>query len=124
MAAIEDAGVITVIDHFGRPEDADAVRGSAFDALLAAIRRGRTWVKISADFRLPSASVAVAAFDRLLDAAGPGRLMWGSDWPFAGFEDSMSYAGAVRAYQALVPDAALRARIDRTGMDFYFPGAT
>ena len=123
MAVIEDAGATIVVDHFGRPEDGDALRGAAFKALLAAVGRGRTWVKISADFRLPSATVAAAAFDRLLDVGGPERLMWGSDWPFAGFEERMTYAGALQAYRTLVPDAGLRAAIDRTGLDFYFPDA-
>lgn len=122
MAAVERAGAALVIDHFGRPEDAEALDGPAFRAILDAIGRGRTWVKVSADFRLPSPAVAQEALDRLLAAGGPERLLWGSDWPFSGFEESMSYARAVQSYHRLVPDDAVRAAIDRSGLAFYFPG--
>ena len=122
IAAVERAGAALVIDHFGRPEDDSALDGPAFRTVLDAIGRGHTWVKVSADFRLPSRAVAQGALDRLLAAAGPERLLWGSDWPFSGFEQSMSYGRAVQAYHALVPDGAIRAAIDRSGLAFYFPG--
>ncbi|WP_066797840.1 amidohydrolase family protein [Sphingomonas soli] len=122
IAAVEHAGAKLVIDHFARPEDMAALDGPAFGAVLDSIGRGRTWVKVSADFRLPSPAVARAAMARLLAAGGTERLLWGSDWPFAGFEQGMTYARALQSYCALLPDEKLRAAIDRTGMAFYFSG--
>ena len=58
--------------------------------------------------------------DALLDRAGPERLLWGSDWPFAAYEDSITYAKAVALYQEMVPDRTTRQAIDRTAYDFYF----
>jgi predicted TIM-barrel fold metal-dependent hydrolase len=55
-----------------------------------------------------------------LIAAGTDRLFWGSDWPFVAHETHMTYARAIADYQALVPDQATRARIDRTALKFYF----
>lgn len=121
IAAVERAGARLVIDHYGRPEDAAALDGPDFGAVLDSVAHGRTWVKISAEFRLPSRAVAQAALGRLLAAAGPERLLWGSDWPFAGFEASMTYPAAVQSYRALVPDDAVRAAIDRTATALYFP---
>lgn len=121
--AVERAGAKLVIDHYGRPEDAAALDGPCFSAVLDAVGRGRTWVKLSADFRLASRTVAKAALGRLLATGGPERLLWGSDWPFAGFEASMTYAAALRSYYALVPDHAVRAAIDQTATAFYFPDA-
>lgn len=122
IAAVERAGASLVIDHYGRPEDMAALDGPAFAAMLDSIERGRTWVKISSEFRLSSRAIAQGAVARLLAVAGPERLLWGSDWPFAGFETSMTYAEAIDSYHALVPDAAVRAAIDRAAMTLYFPG--
>lgn len=120
IAAVERSGVRLVVDHFGRPESADALDGPAFRSLLNAVGRGRTWVKVSAGFRLESQTVAASAFERLLVAGGPERLMWGSDWPFAGFEGQLDYARAIEDYRGLTGDQALLDAIDRTGLQFYF----
>lgn len=122
IAAVERYGVRLVIDHFGRPESVDALDGAAFRSLLDAVGRGRTWVKVSAGFRLESQTLAASAFERLLAAGGPERLMWGSDWPFAGFEGQLDYDRAIVDYRALAGDPALLDAIDSTGFAFYFGG--
>jgi len=89
--------------------------------VLAAVEQGRTWVKLSAGFRQadPAAPQALAA--QLLRIAGPERLLWGSDWPFAAFEDRVTYAGTLAALESWVPDAAARRRITgETPLRFYF----
>jgi predicted TIM-barrel fold metal-dependent hydrolase len=117
---IENAGPDLVIDHFGRPPPDDHVNSEGFRAVLAAVDRGRTWVKLSGAFRIdpPSAAKALAAV--LLEYAGPQRLLWGSDWPFAAFEDEMTYAKAIAQYYDCVPDAATRTAIDVAAHRFYF----
>ncbi|WP_414902111.1 amidohydrolase family protein [Sphingomonas flavalba] len=121
IEAVERAGVRLVVDHFGRPANRGEVDGPAFEALLAAVGRGNCWVKVASGFRLEDPAAEQAAFDRLLARGGAQRLLWGSDWPFANFEDRVSYPSAITDYRRIAPDPALRAAIDRTGFAFYFP---
>lgn len=114
---VEKAGPRLVIDHFGRP--VGGIESVGFRAVLAAVERGRTWVKLSAAFRQkPPGACEIAR--ALLETAGPGRLLWGSDWPFVAHEKSVTYASALADYYALVPDPSFRREIDRTAIQFYF----
>lgn len=113
------AGVPLVVDHFGVPSRDPGERWAGTDALLRAVAAGRTWVKLSAGFRLPSDIVAEAAA-RLLAEAGPERLLWGSDAPFVNHETDMTYTGALDLYRRIVPDAATRQAIDRTALALFF----
>jgi predicted TIM-barrel fold metal-dependent hydrolase len=120
IALIEPSGVKLVIDHFGRPDLARGADAEAFLDLLRAVERGRTWVKLSAAFRLRPLAALQPFADRLLAVAGPERLFWGSDWPFVAHESEMSYATALGDHHALFPDPAIRAAIDRAALKFYF----
>ncbi|WP_066825210.1 amidohydrolase family protein [Sphingomonas mali] len=113
------AGVPLVVDHFGVPSGDESERRAGTDALLQAIAGGRTWVKISAGFRLPPAIAADCAA-RLLAEAGPERMLWGSDAPFVNHEAGTTYADTLALYLRLVPDAATRRTIDATALDLYF----
>ncbi|KMK65513.1 amidohydrolase [Puniceibacterium sp. IMCC21224] len=120
IQAIEAAGPRLVIDHFGRPDPLGGALSSGFQAVLRAVQRGRTWVKLSAGFRIepPEATGSLARV--LLSEAGTERLLWGSDWPFVAYEEQMTYEQAVASYHADVPDAARRREIDLTALKFYF----
>jgi predicted TIM-barrel fold metal-dependent hydrolase len=75
-----------VIDHFGRPVAARGVGQPGFDVLLALVREGNAWVKLSAAYRLsdePDCADA-APFARALAEANPDRILWGTDWPHPG----------------------------------------
>ena len=50
-----------------------------FQAMMRAVDNGRTWVKLSAGYRLESPQVAQDCARALLAHAGPERLLWGSD---------------------------------------------
>lgn len=117
---IEDAGPRLVIDHFGRPCPDAGTESPGFRAVLAAVQRGRTWVKLSAAFRIREGLTSATLTEKLLSEAGTGRLLWGSDWPFASFEDRMSYDTVLRTYFDDVPDPRTRDEIDRTALKFYF----
>jgi predicted TIM-barrel fold metal-dependent hydrolase len=73
-----------VFDHFG---GAQAVLGTAqpgFDALLALVKSGKAYVKISGAYRSSNARpdyADVAPLAKALIAANPQRILWGSDWP-------------------------------------------
>jgi predicted TIM-barrel fold metal-dependent hydrolase len=121
LDAIANAGPDLIVDHLGRPPLKKGISSEGFRALLAAVEQGRTWVKLSAAFRAATPELAKAAATMLLDHAGTDRLMWGSDWPFAAYEDSMTYAKAIDQYVELVPDPQIRRRIDLTAMRLFFP---
>lgn len=118
--ALLAAGPRLVIDHLGRPAGKDGLASDSFKAVLRAIDTGRTWVKVSAGFRIEPPEFAPEVATALLRHAGPERLMWGSDWPFAAFEDRASYNDVVAAFRTLVPDADARRAMDRTALAFYF----
>ncbi|MDO9405091.1 MAG: amidohydrolase family protein [Polaromonas sp.] len=121
LRILEDSGVRIVIDHFGRPDPAHGLDCTGFQAVLRSVERGRTWVKLSAGFRLESPEAATSYAQELLAHAGPERLFWGSDWPFVGFESQVRYQETIDALTAWVPHAGARRQIGgETAMKFYF----
>lgn len=116
---IEASGVKLVIDHLGRPEPKTGINGDGFKAMLRSIEKGRTWVKMSAGYRLGAQAADYAR--ELLRAAGPDRLMWASDCPFVGHERQFSYQSTIDWLAECVPDRAARDRIfGETALKLYF----
>jgi predicted TIM-barrel fold metal-dependent hydrolase len=73
-----------VFDHFAGAQVAQGVAQPGFDAVLALVRSGKAYVKISAPYRaskmkMPYGDIAPVAAS--LVAANPDRVLWGSDWP-------------------------------------------
>lgn len=119
LPALERAGVNLVVDHFGVPARDPDDRRAGTDALRRAIDTGRVWVKLSAGFRM-SFDIAAEVTDGLLAHVGPQRLLWGSDAPFVNHERDTRFADTIDLYRRLVPDAAVRAAIDRTALALFF----
>jgi predicted TIM-barrel fold metal-dependent hydrolase len=120
IATLQAAGVKLVIDHFGHPQKGGAAC-PGFQAVMRAIDNGRTWVKLSAGYRLESQQVAQDCARALLAHAGPERLLWGSDWPFAAFEDRMRYEDAIASFRQWIPDRNARRIISgETALRLYF----
>jgi len=89
--------------------------------VLRSVERGNTWVKLSAGYRQASPEAAKELARALLKSAGPERLLWGSDWPFAAFEDKVSYADTIRDFFEWIPDSGARRKIGgETAFKFYF----
>jgi predicted TIM-barrel fold metal-dependent hydrolase len=120
IAVVEASGAKLVIDHMGHMQPEQGINDPGFKAILAAIERGNTWIKMSGRFRFVPPEEADEYAKAILSVAGTDRLLWGSDWPFAFYEDSVSYSDTIKDYQYLVPDADTRREIDETGMRFYF----
>lgn len=102
---------VVMIDHLGRPDPKLGMACPGFAKLLELARDRRVHVKLSAPYRLGRLDLRVAT-RALLDAYGPDRLVWGSDWPWTQHE-------AGRDYVALLPaafgiDAESEARIHAT----------
>ena len=107
LPRIRHQGVKVVVDHFGSPDPALGVQCAGFQQVLRGVRAGDTFVKLSAPYRQGGADVR-AYVDALLDAGGPGQLLWATDWPFVGFEDKITYAQCVDWIESWIPDAATR----------------
>ncbi|GIK86175.1 MAG: 2-pyrone-4,6-dicarboxylate hydrolase [Betaproteobacteria bacterium] len=121
--------VRVVVDHAGRPVPARGVAQPGFRALLDAVARGRCWVKLSGPLRFSRRRPPHADVDRfaarLLAHGGPGRLVWGSDWPFLRSDRRVDYGPLLALLERWVPDAAQRRRIlvDTPADLFGFPPA-
>ena len=76
-----------VIDHFARAKANDGVNQHGFEVLLALVKSGKAYVKLSATYRIsdqpphyPDAPLIAQA----LINANPDRMVWGSNWPHPG----------------------------------------
>lgn len=127
-----ETGVNIVVDHFGHPDPADPLGCDGQRAMLEAVDRGHTWVKMSGGFRLPGTdawrtdpdgdidSIAQLVAGSLLGRVGPDRLLWGSDAPFVGYERRVTYGRVLASFRDWVPDPLMRAEISRTALRLYF----
>lgn len=91
--AVAASPVPVVFDHFGGAQSALGPRQPGFDALLALVRSGKAYVKVSAPYRSSTQSpdyADVAQLATALIAANPQRILWGTDWPHP---DSSQVAG-------------------------------
>jgi predicted TIM-barrel fold metal-dependent hydrolase len=75
-----------VVDHFGRPKAALGTAQPGFAELLALLRSGKVYVKISAPYRISQQLhyTDAAPIARAMIAANPDRVVWGTDWPHPG----------------------------------------
>jgi predicted TIM-barrel fold metal-dependent hydrolase/predicted NBD/HSP70 family sugar kinase len=76
--------VPVVFDHFGGAPSSGGVEQPGFAALLALVKAGHAYVKVSAAYRSSTAAPAyqdIAPLARALIGANPDRILWGSDWP-------------------------------------------
>ena len=112
---IADGRFRVVVDHCGRPDPARGPRQAGFAALLRLAETDRVAVKLSGAFRFVEGSWPYVRADRyvadLLDAFGPDRCVWGSDWPFLRTAHRIDYAPTLSLLARWVPDARLRRRI-------------
>ncbi|HEX7053523.1 MAG TPA: amidohydrolase family protein [Burkholderiales bacterium] len=73
------------IAHFAYQPASAGVQAPGFQALLELVREGNCWVKISGANRVSRGDLPpyddVAPMAHALVDAGPGRIMWGTDWP-------------------------------------------
>jgi len=80
---LEAVAIDVVFDHFAVP---DAARvEETYDALARLARSRAVWCKLSAPYRIVPADADRCA-SRCIAALGPGRVVWGSDWPFTRHE--------------------------------------
>ncbi len=85
MPVFEALEVPMSIAHFAYQPATAGISAPGFQALLALVRAGNTWIKISGANRvsetdLPPYDDVKPMAEALIEAA-PDRIMWGTDWP-------------------------------------------
>lgn len=81
-----------VVDHMGHMQARAGIDQPGFRALLRLVSGGRTWVKLSGNYRLSDQGPHfedVVPFARALIAEGLDRLVWGTDWPHPAMQTFM-----------------------------------
>jgi predicted TIM-barrel fold metal-dependent hydrolase len=89
-SAFTGTAVTLVLDHFGSPPPAPQSLDEFFGAARALAEARVVWCKLAAPYRLGGLD-AQALAARWLDTLGPGRLVWGSDWPWTQHERGKDY---------------------------------
>jgi predicted TIM-barrel fold metal-dependent hydrolase len=96
---LDDLKVPLVVDHFGLPKDQN------IEALIRLVRRGTTYVKLSAPHRFAAEAAPLA---RALAEANPDRVLWGTDWPHPGGAHGVRSSDAIQPFDAIDDRGALR----------------
>ncbi len=120
LPAIAESGTKLVVDHFGWSDGRLDPGGHGMAAVIEQCQRGNCWVKLSSGFRFADPQVPIDHAARLLAEIGTERLFWGSDAPFVGMENQMTYEKVVALFADWVPDARARREIGETACRFYF----
>jgi predicted TIM-barrel fold metal-dependent hydrolase len=104
------------IAHFAYQPATAGVKAPGFQALLELVKGGNCWVKISGANRVSRGDLPpyddVAPMAHALIAAGPGRILWGTDWPHPNkYAVNPNDGDLVDAFGDWVPDDAKRREI-------------
>lgn len=105
QAMADDLGVKVCVDHFGHPsvESLENARTAqdipGFHSLVKLLKKGQTWVKVSASYRLtrdPKHPV-VESLCREIIRTRPDRCVFATDWPHTRFDglDVVPYLEAI-----------------------------
>lgn len=114
---IGDLPVASVIDHMGHFPASKGPQCPAFQDLLALMREGRTWVKLSGPNRFSAYDAAPFPDSQVLARSlienSPERLVFGTDWPHVKLSTSMPDDGDLvdEFYRWIDNDAELAQRI-------------
>lgn len=82
-----------VIDHFGLPSAPLPKDEPWIRAMTDLAPSSDLWVKFSAPYRSP-VDVSPHA-QEILNVVGPGRVVWGSDWPWTNHEGKHDYGDTI-----------------------------
>jgi 2-pyrone-4,6-dicarboxylate lactonase len=111
---LEHCGVPVVLDHMGGFDLQKGVSDPSFARLIGMVREGAVWVKLTLCRRAPFGSPlsVLRPFHDALVEANPGRLLWGSDWPFVRMgEHAPTVPALLDLFTSWVDDENLRRQI-------------
>jgi predicted TIM-barrel fold metal-dependent hydrolase len=81
---VRDSPLPVVFDHFGGAQASLGLAQPGFADLVALVRSGKVYVKISGAYRCSTQApdyADIAPFAQALIAANADRVLWGTDWP-------------------------------------------
>jgi predicted TIM-barrel fold metal-dependent hydrolase len=80
---VADSPVPVVFDHFASAQAAKGVDQPGFGDIVALVKSGKAYVKISGAYRIatPPDYADAAPLAKALIAANADRVLWGTDWP-------------------------------------------
>lgn len=114
LPIVHAAGADVVLDHVGHLTADPIVAADHIDALLAALDRGRTWVKLS-QYKASLTNHPYHDTTPLaarIAAHAPERCVWGTDWPHPNVTGHMPDDGElVDLIARWAPHPAIRQRI-------------
>jgi len=129
LAALEDAILALplplVVDHMAHCRAGEGLAQRHMDVLVRLVASGKVFVKLSGAYRVSDRPDYADVDDiaRALIAAGPDRMVWGSDWPHVGGPRGAEHRDEVQPFLAIddgvqldalarwAPDAVLRRKI-------------
>lgn len=107
--ALTDLPCRVLVDHFGRTSATDT-EGSFRALLRCASENEHLWFKFSGPYRLAQGEASRCA-EMILRTVGPGRIVWGSDWPWTQFEAKHVYADTLDWLTSWLPSAIDRRQV-------------
>lgn len=119
-AELMKTGVKLVIDHYGWHDFEPRLKAESYVQMLRLMDAGNVWVKLASGFRRPDWDLPAEYTQDLLRRYGAERLLWGSDSPFVGHEDTASYDMVVEMLHHAVPDQQTRQALGLSAYKFYF----
>ena len=109
------SGARVHVDHCGRPDPGAGLDAVGFRELLRWGEAGRAVVKLSGCAKVSGEPYPhrdlLPHVPALVDAFGPDRCVWGSDWPFLRMPERVDYGPLLTLLAEQVPDADARRRI-------------
>jgi predicted TIM-barrel fold metal-dependent hydrolase len=118
LARLRGCPAAVVVDHLGRPGANVPLNAAVERAVLQRAAQGSVFVKLSAPYRGDAAAMTRAAA-RYLQALGPQRLLWGSDWPWPNHEGRHDYAAMLGWLAEAIAGAAQRAEVHAAAARLY-----
>ena len=109
--AIQKMPTPLVVDHFGLAQAARGTAQPGFAELLALLRSGKAYVKISAAYRISDVPghADAAPIARAIIDANPDNVVWGTDWPHPNHTGPVPDDGAlVDLIERIAPTPAAR----------------
>ncbi len=107
--------VPAVVDHMEHMNVSKGLNHPGFQALLALVADGHSWIKLSGNYRIstdrPRYKDAIP-FAQVLIEAAPEHMIWGTDWPHPALTKFMPNDGdLLDALHDYAPDSDLRRAI-------------
>ena len=107
IGGLDRLSVPIVFDHFGHLSAAKGIHDPGFRTMLAMVRDGNAWVKISGAYRITRQRFPyedVRPFAECLIDAASHRLVWGTDWPHTVTSPMPNDGDMVDLFHSWMPD--------------------